>query len=193
MQPKNPIRVYHVGDKSGQDGLGVMTIATAVVSNSFPMLNFTPLMIAFAFCSPEDRFNAKEGRGIALERLMSNPETIVAWSGNSANDARDYWNTYMDDKRKPPLWKHRVLVNIPETRGLAFVDRAKRRPIRKKHPRNNVIVYVEGGVCMGAQASIPSAIALRIFDVDSLKEEGCTQEEICDMWDKITKNTASIL
>lgn len=39
MQPKNPIRFYHIGDTSNKSGLGVMTVATEVIAEKDEFLD----------------------------------------------------------------------------------------------------------------------------------------------------------
>ena len=184
MQPKNPIKVYYVGDKSGEDGRGVMTVATKVVGQQ--------LHVGFAFCSPEDQFSRVISRQLASDRMNDPSQRYVTnFSGHSINDVRDLWNAYMYRDEKPQLWKDRVLINIAETRGLTFVDKAK-SPARPCHKRlrNKVVVYVAGGTVQSAVATMPSAVDLVIFDVDNIQErEGWDSENIGNEWEKLIKNT----
>ena len=58
---------------------------------------------------------------------------------------------------------------------------------------NKVVVYVEGGVVVSVMANTPKETEVKVFDVDNMKEEGKSEEQICNAWKKITKGMEAVL
>ena len=121
---KDRCRIFYVGDKSGADGKGVLTIATQINEDG------KTCRLGFAFCSPKDRFSRKMGRIKAMARLGQN-NTLIKDSFHSSLPNQWNFDKYTIDAAmkvfnsfllKPNSWQHRKLLNIPQT-GLTFVDR----------------------------------------------------------------------
>ena len=123
---KDKLRIFYVGDKSGIDKKGVLTIATQVNEDG------KTFRVGFAFCSPKDRFSKKVGRAAAIGRLQN--ETLLVRFAGSMTDIGQINNFDFDDRTidsvinifndrlvKPALWECRKLVNIPQA-GLTYVD-----------------------------------------------------------------------
>ncbi len=117
---KNRCKIFYVGDKSGTDGRGVLTIATEINEDG------KTFRVGFAFCSSKDRFSRKIGRQKALARLNKNKMNTLAgevMNGWMFEDRTiDTAIRVFDVIVKPSEWKNRRLVNIPEA-GLTFVEK----------------------------------------------------------------------
>lgn len=126
---KNKLRIFYVGDKSGADGKGVLTIATQINPDG------KTFRVGFAFCSPKDIFSKKVGRESAIRRLRN--ETILVRIAGTVCDVGQVNNFDFEGRTidavidifngglvRPALWEHRKLVNIPQN-GLTFVSKCK--------------------------------------------------------------------
>ncbi len=59
--------------------------------------------------------------------------------------------------------------------------------------KNRVIIYVEGGCVQSVNVDNAKNLEVILFDVDNLKAEGKTDEEICKTWSELSDGTKEVL
>ena len=113
---QNRIKFHYV-----RQGMRQMTVATEVDEAG------DELAMGFAFCSPEDQhmFCKETGRRLAMERMKSDDQSFHAkFTGHSANDVAAYFNGHGNCINKPMCFRHGMLANVPQTKGLTYLIKA---------------------------------------------------------------------
>ncbi|HQO99900.1 MAG TPA: hypothetical protein PL042_04745 [Caldisericia bacterium] len=96
MEPKILFRTFHVLNENAKE-IGRVTVAKRFEEDG-------ALKVAFAFCSPKDKYAKKHGQLIAKGRLLNRPKKRFVTYNTSIQELKDIVSAYAE-MRDIKWWK----------------------------------------------------------------------------------------